>query len=841
MQQQQPGSLSAALRQLIAGGTGQQAPAAAPAAPQQQQARARPAPAAAAAGKRPPAESLSAFLAKLARREPQPAAPAAPSGAGPPEPAAGPSTQPGAAASSAGSAGGPMGPPAHPRAGPPGTATAAISARHAQYHAQQVGQVYPQGEQLPADSEAEFEADARTAAPSSEPRPQMRHRLRKHSRFWASIVCSTLVMSWILSGVPLLWKDGAPPPAWARNHASAEQNAAFVDTAVAALVASASAMRVPHRPTVVSPLGVVERNGKFRLIWDGRYVNEHIQCPTFKYETLDQLGTLLQPGDWLATADLTAGFHHLDVEEAFWQYLGFEWRGAYYVFTQLPFGLCIAPWAFTKLTRQLLYRWRGKGWRCTSYIDDWLLAASSAEELLAMVQQLRADFDAAGFVANYDKCRLDPAQQQQYLGMLVDTVAGTLWVPQAKRDRLVAHIRTLLQRRRGAATARELQVVAGQIQAMSPSFGHILTRLFTRGMRNAISAAGPQLDRHHPLPPAARAELQFWPAAFERCGGKKPLWADTNVHTVIHTDAAGASDVANLGGWGAWTHAPDRRATRAAAGRWTPPTSLHPEHHSTWLEVKAATLGLQSFNRAGELRGQRVQLVMDNQAAVQVVNNGSAAGDGLHELAVQLFYYTLEQGITLTATWVPREQNARADALSKVQDTSDWMLHPRRFAQLSAQWGPFEVDLFASHTNHQVPTYFSRFHTPDTAGVDAFGQWWGRACWCNPPFSLMARILQHAQRCQARMCLIVPFWPTTPWWHRLVQRRGTAFASFVQAWQPLPRRQDTFLPGTSGNRLHKGPPLWEVLALLVDFAPGAQRSQPLQVPHELRQLTGAGH
>jgi hypothetical protein len=102
------------------------------------------------------------------------------------------------------------------------------------------------------------------------------------------------------------------------------QHAAFVDQAIADLISTATALEVSDPPWVVSPLGVVPKPGssKLRLIWDGRYVNSHLVCPQFKYETLADLPELLQPDDLLFSLDLKSGYHHCDMHEEFWQYLG---------------------------------------------------------------------------------------------------------------------------------------------------------------------------------------------------------------------------------------------------------------------------------------------------------------------------------------------------------------------------------------------------------------------------------------------------------------------------------------------------------------------------------------
>ncbi len=57
--------------------------------------------------------------------------------------------------------------------------------------------------------------------------------------------------------------------------------------------------------------------------------------------------------DHMCTFDLKSGYHHVDVCELSQKYLGFEWKGAYNVFTVLSFGLASACYVFSKLLRPI--------------------------------------------------------------------------------------------------------------------------------------------------------------------------------------------------------------------------------------------------------------------------------------------------------------------------------------------------------------------------------------------------------------------------------------------------------------------------------------------------------
>lgn len=61
------------------------------------------------------------------------------------------------------------------------------------------------------------------------------------------------------------------------------------------------------------PLGAVEEEGKFHLIWDGREVNKHLHIPEFRYDSLQQMSGWLGANDFMFTLHLKSGYHHVDV------------------------------------------------------------------------------------------------------------------------------------------------------------------------------------------------------------------------------------------------------------------------------------------------------------------------------------------------------------------------------------------------------------------------------------------------------------------------------------------------------------------------------------------------
>lgn len=94
------------------------------------------------------------------------------------------------------------------------------------------------------------------------------------------------------------------------------------------------------------------------------------------------------------------------------------------------------------------------------------------------------------------------------------------------------------------------------------------------------------------------------------------------------------------------------------------------------------------------------------------------------------------------------------------------------FAQLSLEFGPFDLDAAASDALHVVPFYF----TSVSDGLRL--PWWGTV-WVNPPYGRgIGRWIEKAVREVAagradRVVMLVPAATSTRWWHALVLPHAT--------------------------------------------------------------------
>lgn len=673
-------------------------------------------------------------------------------------------------------------------------------------------------------------AGAKTSAAPAEPPKYIKGRLKAKLAFWKLFCTSAWVLSWISDGYQIPWGERGPPPAHAfTNQQGALKHQEFVTTEIADLLARGSIIQTDRPPLVVNPLNVVEHNGKLRLILDLVYVNYFIRKEgmKFKYEGIKQASLYFTPDDYMFSVDLEKAYHHVDMHESTWDYLGFAWLGKTYTFTVLPFGLSPACWVFTKLTNELVGHWRSLGIRLIHYIDDFLFAVArdpkGGHSLFKSVQKrVLNDIEAAGFSLSIPKLVLDPQKSIQFVGYIVDLGANKLTVDPKRVLKLKSILEQLLARSR-RVHVKDLARITGLLQSMHFAVGHSV-RIFTRSLYDLMGQRPANVwNWHLALDEGALSELRFWQTNFDRLHGT-PLWLDPHVQTVLFTDA-GAQ------GWGGFLVEHGKGQTLrvpstldeyyAAGGSLAAQGYLNPIEQmqsSTWRELVAIERTLWSLLKDVSLT--IVRLFTDNLAVHYVWLSGSKKKI-IQDVVKRIFEFCHERSIQLWIEWIPRKDNALADALSKLHDRDDWMLNSKYFRILDKLWGPHTFDRFASATNKQCGQFNSRFWCPGSAGVNALAyDWVGENNWVNPPFALIGKVLLHMKSCKAVGTLIVPWWPKREWWPLLRSRNGAGWASYVVGVRCLnvTRQADVFLPGPgSANTIVVGAPKWAVYALRVDF------------------------
>ena len=200
-------------------------------------------------------------------------------------------------------------------------------------------------------------------------------------------------------------------------------------------------------------------------------------------------------------------------------------------------------------------------------------------------------------------CCLEPCRTGKWLGFIVDLLEGKFHVPACKLDKLKASVRSTLQLSRVPVCT--LASAAGQIISMSLAMGSI-TRLRTRALYSVLNSRSFWADKYY-LPAEAREELEFWQTNVQFLNGK-PIWFSSCTMRIMYLDASSS-------GYGGYVVELGNESVHA-------PWSVEEvKHSSTWRELKAVSLVLQSF--ASRLAGHSVKWFTDNQGVVHIVSSRS--------------------------------------------------------------------------------------------------------------------------------------------------------------------------------------------------------------------------
>ena len=124
------------------------------------------------------------------------------------------------------------------------------------------------------------------------------------------------------------------------NNKSAFTHSEFVEEAIQKLLLNRCICECDTPPHVVNPLTVAEGK-KLRLVLDLQYVNQLLECPSFKYEDLKVISEVFEAGHYFFTFDLESCYHHISIVEHHQQLLGFSWlfqfgKRRFYTFRVLP-------------------------------------------------------------------------------------------------------------------------------------------------------------------------------------------------------------------------------------------------------------------------------------------------------------------------------------------------------------------------------------------------------------------------------------------------------------------------------------------------------------------------
>ena len=491
--------------------------------------------------------------------------------------------------------------------------------------------------------------------------------------------------------------------------------------------------------------------GEFRIIFDLSELNLFIRKTTFRMDSFFSIMSLISKGDFFTSVDLTDAYHAIAMHPLFTRFLTFVFLNTLYQFTCLPQGLTSAPRIFTKVIKAVLSYLRSFAIKIAAWLDDFLLAAKSADLVKEHTSFTLSTLQELGFVPNFEKSQLVPVQRIQHVGLVWDSVAFTVSIPE---DKILAIQSKCQEALSSKVKLRFLSSILGSLEFFR--WGCPIAVLHFRALqRNVNYFLARNLSYDFKVSPSeeARKDLDWWAS----CGPSLP----PRSLSPFSEDITLFSDASNSG-WGAWY------SNHSVYGSWSLAES---KEHINIRELKSVLFSFLSLFRT--TFSCSILIRSDNSTVVSYINKqGGTSCRILCDLALDLWKFCLSRDINISALHIAGELNIRADKLSRLKLTDhDYSLSSSMFSSLSnAISFPLKVDLFASRLNFKLSNYISWHNDPYSSLVNAFSFKWIENIYIFPPIPLIEKILNKFNNDKVLNGLIIcPYWPSKPWFSNLLE------------------------------------------------------------------------
>lgn len=471
-------------------------------------------------------------------------------------------------------------------------------------------------------------------------------------------------------------------------------------------------------------------------------LNSFIDTEHFKLEDIRTACKLISKNCFMTSIDLKEAYFSVPIADNYKKYLRFTFNGHLFEFNALPYGLCTAPFVFTKLLKPVCTYLRNNNIIMTCYLDDSLYFHKSKRKCEENVKFAVNLLQGLGFVINVEKSHLKPSQSCQYLGFNLESTNLALSIPQQKQIAIVDKIKTYLVKTQ--CQIREFSQLLGTLSSICPAipYGWVYTKILEREKYLALLQSKDDYDVIMPLKSIVHPELDWWSKNLHKCNPIK----QHNFKTEILTDASTT-------GWGAVC------GSSKTSGSWS---DLEKNYHINYLELKAAFFGLQCF--AKDLHDCEVLLRVDNTTAVAYINKmGGVQFTHLNSITRDIWQWCEERNIWIYTSYINTKDNYEADRESR-KINIEWELSQRAYSKIVNRFGVPNIDLFASRINSKCEKFVSWKCDPEAFQVDAFTlNWSNYFFYAFPPFSLILKCLHKIKINKATGILVFPYWPSQPW------------------------------------------------------------------------------
>lgn len=447
---------------------------------------------------------------------------------------------------------------------------------------------------------------------------------------------------------------------------------------------------------------------------------------------------------YMASIDMKDAYFLVPIHRDYKKYLRFKYNDTLYEFNCLPFGISTAPYVFTKLLKPVMEYLRSENFTSVIFLDDILCIGRGYVECQQNVMFTKHFLENLGLIINREKSCLKPNRECKFLGFIFDSKNMSLKLPENKRVKIKERLEHFNAVK--SCKIRDYASFLGLLTSACPAvqYGWLYTKELER-LKYLRLLDNPSYEQQIALPNGIQSDIAWW---------IEHVKTDCNPFRFNEFKVEIFSD-ASTTGWGAYCN------NKESHGFWK---SNERQMHINTLELKAAFFALKVF--AKDFSNSEILIRIDNVTAISCINRmGSVQYPHLNDIARDIWKWCERRKLIVFASYINTKDNLEADSLSRKRfiDT-EWELCDLAFQKIIDHFGQPSIDLFASRCNAKCPVYISWKNDPDAWAADAFTvSWSDMLFYAFPPFALILKMLQKIIHDRAEGIVVVPYWPTQPW------------------------------------------------------------------------------
>lgn len=340
---------------------------------------------------------------------------------------------------------------------------------------------------------------------------------------------------------------------------------------------------------------------------------------------------------------------------------------------------------------------------------------------------------------------MTPSTSCKYLGFIINSRTLHVELPPEKINRIIKEVQKFITIKK--CKIRSFAQLVGLLVSACPGieYGWLYTKELERCKFLNLQGDG-NYEKFMSIPRSLHTDLKWWLKSIPY--SVKQI-RDDNYSLEVFSDASTT-------GWGAAC------GKERASGPWS---SQERELHINQLELQAAFIALKIFAKFHT----HCQILMriDNSTAICYINRmGGIQFPHLTHIAKDIWQWCEQRKIFLFASYIKSSENKDADIESRrCHPNIEWELKPSSFKTIERSFGTPDIDLFASRINKKCRLYVSWQKDPDAVAVNAFTlKWTSYFFYAFPPFSIILKMLRKIIHDKARGIVVVPMWPSQPWY-----------------------------------------------------------------------------